>query len=496
MKGGTIADRRVHPATVALRFLKDLPQTLIGLPALFALISDTGWSYVLLIALAAAIVLILVQWLSWRRFTYGVSAREIVIESGILSRNRRSIPFDRVQDVDIERGPLHRVFGLAKVRIETGGSAKDEGVLDSVTLAEADRIRVAVRAGKAGEALVDAASRPQEAEGQLVYAMSPGRVFASGFFNFSLVYLAGIFAALQTFEPLIPFDIKNPGRWIGLIDEDAVRGFTPRAWLAVLMVALLLGVVTGLVRTLASDWGFRLTSEGARLRLERGLSTRSEIVLPRNRIQLALIRSGPLRRVLGYAELFFQTLTAGKGGGQHSVAPFATDEEVARVLGQGKRLQMPDRADMQRVSSRHVVRSAVRIAAAPLLAILAASFFRSEALFLLPLVPLLLASSFIRRRVHLYGLNGDTLFVRDGLWRQQLWILPIRNAQAVTLRRSILQRWLGLATLTVDTAGAPMLNAARIVDLDLARARALMADIAAGVSAARPQHDAAPGSVI
>ena len=120
MNGGTVADRRVHPGTVALRFLKDLPQTLIGLPALFALISDTGWLYVLPVAFLAVLLLIFVQWLSWRRFAYGVGAREIVIESGILSRNRRSIPFDRVQDVDIERGPLHRLFGLAKVRIETG----------------------------------------------------------------------------------------------------------------------------------------------------------------------------------------------------------------------------------------------------------------------------------------------------------------------------------------------------------------------------------------
>ena len=484
MTAATVADRRVHPGTVALRFVKDLPQTLIGLPAVFALISDTGWTYVLLIAFAAAIVLILTQWLSWSRFSYGVGTHEIVIKSGILSRNRRSIPFDRVQDVDIERGPLHRLFGLAKVRIETGGSAKDEGVLDSVTLAEADRLRAAIRAGKVRDAAPDAAA-VTEPEAYLLFAMSPQRVLVSGLFNFSMIYLAGVFAVLQTFEPYIPFDIYDPGRWIGLVDETAVRSFTIGAWVAVLLVALVLGVITGVLRTLSRDFGFRLLKEGARLRRERGLFTRSEVVLPMKRVQLALVRSGPIRRAFGFGDLLFQTLGANKGGsGQQSVAPLARDEEMARILAEARRPPMPDPQTLQQVSRRHIVRAAIRDALLPLLLILGLSAVRIEALLLLPIVPLLLGSAFLRRRFHRYALTGDTLFVQDGLWRRQLWIAPVRNTQAVRLSRSLLQRWLGLATLAVDTAGAPVLGGPRIVDLNLDQARALMKDIAAGVRAA------------
>lgn len=486
MNEGTAANRRVHPGTVALRFLKDLPQTLIGLPALFALMSDTGWLYVIPIALMAMIVLIVVQWLAWSRFEYGVGAHEIVIQSGILSRNRRSIPFDRVQDVDIERGPLHRLFGLAKVRIETGGSAKDEGVLDSVTLDEADRLRAAIRAGKAGTIAVAEAEAP---ESHLIYAMSPGRVFVSGLFNFSLVWIAGLFALLQTFEAYIPFDIYDPGRWIGLVDERAVRGFTLGAGLAVLMVALSLGVVTGIARTLSRDFGFRLTAEGVRLRRERGLFTRSEVVLPKNRIQLAMIASGPIRRAFGFAELFFQTLSAGKqAGGQQSVAPFARDDEVARVLEEGRRLPLPDPASLEKVSTRHVVRAAIRDALLPLLIILGASLIRIEALLLLPFVPFMLVAAFISRRFHRYALADGNLFVAAGVWRRRFWIVPVRNTQAVRLSRSILQRLLGLATVSVDTAGAPSLGGPRVVDLRLDRARALMDEIAAGVRSRNSQN--------
>src|SRR3712207_8564933 len=56
--------------------------------------------------------------LSWLRFRYGFGERDIVIQSGVLNRQRRVIPFDRVQDIDIEQRFLARLFGAAKVRSE------------------------------------------------------------------------------------------------------------------------------------------------------------------------------------------------------------------------------------------------------------------------------------------------------------------------------------------------------------------------------------------
>ena len=67
--------------------------------------------------------------------------------------------------------------------------------------------------------------------------------------------------------------------------------------------------------------------------------------------------------------------------------------------------------------------------------------------------------------------------VERGVWRQRLWIVPIANVQAMSLSRGLLQRRLGLATLAVDTAGAPLLNIPRIVDLRLDFAERLAAEI-------------------
>ena len=69
------------------------------------------------------------------------------------------IPFDRVQDIAIEQRLLARLFGTAKVKIETGGAAKDEGNLDMIALADAQALRDQVRHGPAAAAAAEAGPR-------------------------------------------------------------------------------------------------------------------------------------------------------------------------------------------------------------------------------------------------------------------------------------------------------------------------------------------------
>ena len=486
MSAQAVADRRVHPATILLRFLKEAPSTVVALPAGIAILSKGDFSRALTVAAIAGAVFLFFGWLSWWRFKYGVGEREIVIESGVLSRNRRSIPFDRIQDVDIERALLARMFGLAKVRVETGAGGKDEGLLDSVTVAEADRLRGAVRAWREGEA---APERGAEGEtpfevpaGRLLFAMDVPRVLLFGLFNFSLFYIASLFAALQTFDQWLPFDIYDPGRWIGLVEGERLpRRFTAAAIAAVLFVAILLGVVAGVLRTLSRDYGFRLSAEGDRFRRERGLFTRSEAVIAKKRVQLALVRTGPIRRAFGWVGLSFQTLGGGTdGSGLQSAAPFAKAQELEPILSETGRFRLAPPPELAMVSSRHIVRALAASVVPALVAITALSVWWRPGLFLLALLPLLGAAAALQRRFHRYAFDGDLLFIAHGVWRQRLWAVPLESIQAMSVGRTWLQRRLGLATLSVDTAGAPVMNAPRIIDIRHETARDLAAEIAAG----------------
>ena len=273
MSAKTVADRRLHPATLFIRFVKQAPEFLLGLHAVIGFASNAGMRRILLIALVGAIVSFAFSLLNWLRFRYGVGARDIVIERGVLNRQRRVIPFDRVQDIDIEQPFLARLFGTAKVRIETGSGGKNEGNLDTVSLAEAHRLRDVIR-GAAPAATGEDERSAAPAEEPLLFEMSLKRLLMAGLFNFSLFFLAVIGGALQYFDGFIERNLPDPKTWVASLGAPtAALGLYVTLMLIALL--LLLGVVTGILRTVARDYRFRLSRALNGFRRRRGLFTLS-----------------------------------------------------------------------------------------------------------------------------------------------------------------------------------------------------------------------------
>lgn len=451
--------RRVHPATIAIGLVKSAPSTLVGLPALLTFGGEFGIARVVLLTLVGLAAMAFFTWLGWWHATYRLTDDEFVIEGGVLHRSRRSIPLERVQDVSIEQKPLARLFGLALVRIETGGGDKDEAMLDSVTLREAHRLRLALRrapVAASGEA-------PVEADvGQRLFAMSLGRVLLYGLFNFSLVWLAAIFAGLQAIDGVVEFDWQE---LVGIAGREVRSHLTLTTALTVLGLALALGVVAGLVRTLAREYGFRLDEREERFRRVRGLLTRSEVVIVKARIQLALVRRGALSGRLGWRSLEFQTLGGSDdSSGRQEMAPFARDEEVERVIAAAG-LPRFEADALTPVSRGHVLRVALRHGL-PVLAVFAVGGAFLPLLWLgLLLVPVPVGLALLQRRRHRYGLRETSAQVTRGVLSQRDWIVPYPAIQTISVRRSWLQRRLGLATVAIDTAGAKGWHRPDIADI-------------------------------
>lgn len=463
------ADRRLHPATLVGATLKTIPQAVGGMAAYGAVIEEAGLARVLMFAAAGALAAAAFAILHWWRFRYGVGAFEIVIESGILHRQRRVIPLDRVQDIAIEQGLLARIFGTAKVRVETGGAGGDEGELDSIALGEAEAMRDLIRSR--GRPVGEPKA---EAEEPLLFAMSLGRVLTAGLFNFSLVFIAAIFGLFQYLEPWLGRWFEKPERWVDQA-EEAAGGFSFVLWAALAVLLLLLGIVSGIARTLSRDYGFRLTRTPTGLRRRRGLFTLSEAVIPIRRVQLAAIESGLIERRFGWFRLQLQTLGAeNKQGGRQTAAPFARLEEIAPLVEEVGLRMPPEDAPFVRSPPRALVRrmfgplALAAIAAAAGTWIAPDAFIAAGALFFLALL------SGLAWRRQAYLLVERTLYVKRGLATRRLWIVPSAKAQTISVTASPVQRRLALATVVVDTAGASGAYP-KVMDLDAADADALAA---------------------
>ena len=473
------ADQRLHPLTLLLNLAKLVPQLALGLIALNFSMKDRAGEWAGPIALAAIVLILGFEFIRWWRFSYRLDAEELRIASGIINRNIRSIPYERIQDVNLEQGPLARMLGMARVRLETGSSGSgDEGVLDAVDLAEAGRLRDIIRLRKANTTeafdedraaidLPDAATIP-------IFAMDTRRVLIAGVFNFSLVFFALVGALVNNLDFVIPGDVWNPRRlleFFGFEEMFAALDVTARiiGIIAALVALVIIGLGGGIIRSVLREHRFRLDRTETGFRRRRGLLTLTDVVMPLHRIQAAVIETGPIRRRLGWYHLKVQSLASDtEKESDHSIAPLARSHEVQAILGETQVRWAIDHPQMQPVDPAMWWVQVALLLPIPAIGIAVAATLASPfLLLLLGLLPIIPVSGWLGWRAHRYALSDGQLYVRDGFWSQRLTLLPVRRVQSVDIRQNVIGRFIGLADIAIGVAGrssAVKIHAIPLVD--------------------------------
>jgi putative membrane protein len=480
--------QRLHPATLALSIVQLGPRTLNFIPALAAIGIAGKWAYVapaLLLFLAVSLVF---AWLHWLRFRFAVGADEIVIESGVLSRQHRTIPFDRIQDVGIEQGLVARALGIAKVGLETGagGGKENDATLDAIGLDAAEALRATIRAHRSVPVAVAASDGPAavHAEDRLLFAMGPRRLLIAGLFNFSLAALAIVGAAMQFFDGLLPFDfnIFNPVDWIDLAERYGLDSWLlAHRWVAGLGAAislLFIGFASGIATMVFANWNFRLMREPRALRRTRGLTTRTDVAVPVKRVQAAILVTGWLRQRFGWHELRLQSLaTDGEKEKDHQIVPFGRLAEIDPVLDEVA-IHRPAPGGPWSHSHRIIALGGLVGAACAAIGGSLAVFFGQPIGWIAVVAAVLIAAlALIGTRFHQWIDTGDMVAIRSGFWKPKTTLLPHASVQSVDLKTDFILRPLGLATLVFGVPGGSALGAHEIPAIPLGIAQDLRARI-------------------
>ncbi len=496
-----IFEGRLHPLTIAFGLLKAARGVIPVLP-LFLFGNKIYGLFSLLAVVAAAIVTALARYFS---FTYRIEGDELITQQGVIERRQRSIPLERIQEIRVEQGVLHRVFDVVDAKIETGGGEGAEASLSVLSRAEVERLREAVfeRAAKVG-----AEAGAGAIEERL--AVAPGRavrrlglkdlvlmglttnhivsalVLAGAIWNFAEDYLSDGFYR-RAGETIYRESSRFFARDAALVVTLAVAGA---------MVVVLIGMVVSTVVAIVRFYGFTLSLNGEDLHRRYGLLTRRSSSLPRRRIQVLKIEERLFRRLFGLA-----TLRADTSGGHRDNEDDKSGRDVLLPITRRASVDslltvfFPDfdAGPMEGAEWRRVSRLAVRrgvIKGAIVCALAAAILFavqrRLTALWPLASLPLVYVISVANYRNLGYALSERYFCARRGWAGRSTHIVPIDKVQAVEVRQSPFDRRLGLATLIVDTAGQAYTGGGpQIGALPLDEARAIASALAHRASTAR-----------
>lgn len=530
--------RRLHPLSPLLRgglvalviagiVLANLRDRIIGLFVadefesadaegdLIAFILEQGLALAALAVVAAAVALIIFfAWLSWRFHSFRITDEAVESRSGIVFRQHRRAPLDRIQSVNLQRPLLARALGLTEVDVQTAGQG-GKVALSYLGYRDAKEVRerilrraAASRSATPGEALPHGEALPGGAAAPQGSA-APQRVTVS---QGAAAPLAptGLSPELdQRLGDFIDADIDDeamaagtlvtvpPGRLIGsvllgwefatlafLSVGAAIAGFAAEPFLLTLLIPFALAAAGIGFRQFNRGWAFTLSRGADAVRVGAGLTATHTETIPFGRIHAVQARQPLLWRPFGWWQVRITTAghsvsQGGQGAIGNLVLPVGLEADVVRVietiLPAPEASLAPQAIDDPEVDPAPE-RSAARDAALrDALTGRGAGFVAAG-----PRSGIVLWFARSRTGLRLDGAGtGTTLRLRTGALTRSLSVIPVVRMQSLLLHRPLLHRALGLATLQTHTVLGPVRTEIR--GLELAAARRLFDELAATV---------------
>ncbi|SNS15777.1 putative membrane protein [Streptosporangium subroseum] len=482
---------RLSPKVLLTDPIRMLPSLLLPLAGVLFLGGFSPGSFVwAAVAVVGSVAFAAVRWVT---FTYRIVDDRLELSRSLISRSVRTIPLERIRGVDVSTPPLHRLLGIAVLRIDTGasGDEKQEGELNGVTVAEADRLkavllwharaRMARRAQARGTvpgtgsdlpAAIDASGTlpatsgaPREtpahaAVGHEVGDTTPERVFFVlprkwlVYGPLSGAYLLTPFALLAGAVGLA-FQWGSEFRIDGRVVVDAGEWLWghPLLLAGALIVLVLAMPVVGMIMYGVFNWDFTLRGRDGYLIAERGLITRRSVSLERRRVRGFELVEGLVERRMRLARAWAIVTGLGDSATRGQLLPVVPRDTVLGVVGEAigaapSGLRPHPAAARRRRLFRAVFPWLVVVACASAAALMWSTYWwwLAAPAAILALLGIPLGLDRYRSLGHTY--DGTRLSVRSGSLRRSQAVVEERAVVGWTLSQTWFQRRAGVLTVT------------------------------------------------
>ncbi|MEV0593604.1 PH domain-containing protein [Nonomuraea cavernae] len=445
---------RLSPRVLLIDPVRMLPSLLLPFVGLLLAGGFSGTSYgFAALGLFGTVVFAVIR---WGTFSYQIVHDRLEIKRSLISRSVRTIPLERVRGVDVSTPPMHRLLGLAVLKIDTGASGgEEEGKLDGVTLDEAERLKAVLL--RRAHATQEQGARTEEAAGPT----APAEHTIIGVPRRWLLYgpLSG--AYLLTPFALVGGAVGLAFQWGNELGVGRDTAWTVGQWLwdrpYLLLVAVLLLVVAmpfvGGLMYAVFNWDFRLKQRDGYLVAERGLINRRSVSLERRRVRGYEVVDGLVERWAKVARAWAIVTGLGDSSTRGQLLPdvprAVAFQVVADAIGpyQASLRPHPPVARNRRLF-RAVFPWLVLTAVAGLAAVFAGTLFW----WILMVLALILAGLGVplgldRYRSLGHGFDGDRLSVRSGSLRRVQAVVERRAVVGWRIRQTWFQRRAGVFTL-------------------------------------------------
>ena len=459
------ADYRLHPLSLIFNLVDIFRRFLI--PGIIVLLFNRGEQveFWLMLFAVPAFVVALVKYLSLH---FRLTDVDLIIRSGILKRVERRIPFVKIQNIDTKQSPLHRLFGVADLVIQTAGGVEPEAelrVLSNDFVKQFQKIVSIRRSNQLNEfqeSQTCETEHPQLAEetnSTLIRGCSLSDLIILGIIsNRGIIAISLIYGILWQFD-LIPMDL---GISIALksifavADNSAITTVILFASLIIMTVVGTLGL--SIIWNIIRLHHFSLSVNGQEFNTTYGFFTQHSAVIPIDKIQRIDMSESLLHRI--FTSISIRVRTAGNYSRNENetdsnwLMPLLPKEQLSfflhSILPHGEWDSLQWQAVEAKGKTRLFKKSLFFIAL--MFLYLFWKYGLIASLVVLPLIPLAAVRAHFKIKNMHFALTSNYTLFRTG-WIFRSWhIVPYNKIQSVYLTESPFDRRYSMSRLMIDTA--------------------------------------------
>ncbi len=428
----------------------------------FGALQSIAFIFIGLLVILGVIVVFIFSYLQYEFFTFQIVNDELIVNEGVLFRERKVIPFHRIQSVHLHQNLLQRITQLVGVKVDTAGSKGKELEIPALRRKKAEELRDLLRekskqttteekTANEGQRL---ATETQNKEQQLV-KLHLGNLLVLGITENHLrsgfLAMAFVFGYFQQYADFVQKYI-----------QPKVEAFLPEGSevnipliLGAVIVFLLGSILISLIRVILKFYGFEARLVENFIQIQSGLLRKNQYRIPSKKVQFIELHTNFIRRRLGFSTAkIYQAQSASSDTNQSLEIPACYEHHQQAIKQHLYSGIIESPTISTKADAMAYLRFAALIALLPMTLLTWAAIELSFYLF----IPIAIFYLYVLYSAWRYGktvtvsINEEMLIISRGWLFPSTILIPMYKAQSLEISQNIFLKRRKLAHFVIHTA--------------------------------------------
>jgi len=414
--------------------------------------------YIIWFVIAVTCLTMIYSIINFFRTYFVIQNQELILHTGVLSRKKLSIPFERIQTVNFEQNIIHQFFSVLRLKLDTAGSEKNEFEFHALEVEKAYALRDLIMEDKKSIKTSDNSANiaTEKQTFTPILTLSQTEILKVGLTE-NHIRSGGIIF-------LFFFWIYQNLQEVG-VDMDEYSQDLPEIQMGLIVIILLLtffllvSVIISLIRTLISHYGLSFLRSNTGFKVVSGLFTKKEISAFDHKIQHISWSDNLLKRLIGFKDLSLNQASSNEITLKQNIRiPGCKERHIKLVTNTLFGNTDLENITLEKIDIRYFVRSAV-ILTIIYLTICAGLliFSQEENIAYITLIWLyFIGTRYLIYHKKAFGITDELLYIKGGIFGDKAELLPMYKIQALEIHQSPYQTRHALSSITIYTASGKL----------------------------------------